>query len=387
MLSDPLNPTVPCAIDCLAASRIFSRAKQPRYREVVRSDAAVQPVDAICGTNPCLVTFLPVRWVEPTRRAPRHVDMNDRACYVSLIIVRPKLAPNSTKAVSLGETISMSYLAMSDGKRGLFDAVNLAETGQELSQQYNSARPFPHIVIDNFLSSEVLDMCLTNFPIVKNKDDMAFDRAQERLKSSFQPDFMEPDTRFFFYSLNSKPFIKFLENITGINGLIPDPYFLGAGFHEIKNGGHLSMHADFNHHKVMNLERRINVLIYLNKDWKEEYGGQLELWDDGMTRCEQSVVPLFNRCVIFNTTSSSNHGNPNPVNHPSGMPRRSIALYYYTSTWSDEKRGHTTQFRTRANSEDKVDYQVKRNELVRDLLPPLIYRKLKALGRRRSGEP
>jgi hypothetical protein len=152
---------------------------------------------------------------------------------------------------------------------------------------------------------------------------------------------------------------------------------LGAGFHEIKNGGHLSVHADFNHHKPMNLERRINVLIYLNKDWKVEYGGQLELWDDDMKACQKSVVPLFNRCVVFNTTSTSNHGNPNAINHPQGIPRRSIALYYYTSTWSDEKRGHTTQFQARPGSADKKDYQVKRDEFLREITPPFIYRTMR----------
>lgn len=125
---------------------------------------------------------------------------------------------------------------------------------------------------------------------------MSFDRPQERLKSSFNPDYLESPLRSLFYSFNSKPFIRFLENLTGIKGLIPEPYFMGAGFHEIKNGGHLSVHADFNHHKPMDLERRINVLIYLDKDWKEEYGGQLELWDDDMKSCQQSVVSLFNRC-------------------------------------------------------------------------------------------
>jgi 2OG-Fe(II) oxygenase superfamily len=273
----------------------------------------------------------------------------------------------------------MSYLAMSDTKLGLFEADSVQSKGLELTQQYNQAQPFPHIVIDDFLPPDILELCLKQFPKELDRDGMTFDRPQERLKSSFNPDYLTGSLRSFFYSLNSKPFIKFLENMTGIKGLIPDPYYLGAGFHEIKNGGHLSMHADFNHHKPMDLERRINVLIYLNKDWKDEYGGQLELWDNPMTARQKSVVPLFNRCVVFNTTSESNHGNPNPVNHPKGLPRRSIALYYYTSTWSDDKRDHTTQFRSRPSSADKVDYKVKREETIREFLPPILYRGLKNL--------
>ncbi|HUQ38279.1 MAG TPA: 2OG-Fe(II) oxygenase [Aestuariivirga sp.] len=276
----------------------------------------------------------------------------------------------------------MSYLEMCDTRLGLFDAGETEKKGLELNTQYNSAQPYPHIEIDDFFPPEILEMCLKLFPKALDKEGMTFDRPQERLKSSFNPDYLESPLRTLFYSLNSKPFIRFLENMTGIKGLIPDPYFMGAGFHEIKNGGHLSVHADFNHHKPMDLERRINVLIYLNKDWKEEYGGQLELWDNDMTACQKSVVPLFNRCVVFNTTSTSNHGNPNIVNHPQGIPRRSIALYYYTSTWSGEKRDHTTQFRSRPGSADRTDYQVKSDETLRDLLPPIVYRNIKKIGNR-----
>ncbi|WP_342747210.1 2OG-Fe(II) oxygenase [Sphingomonas guangdongensis] len=188
-----------------------------------------------------------------------------------------------------------------------------------------------------------------------------------------------------FYSFNSRPFIKLIENITGIRGLIPDPYFSGAGFHEVKNGGHLSIHADFNHHKMMNVERRINVLIYLNKDWKPEYGGQIELWDTAMTRRAQSHDPIFNRCLIFNTTSDSMHGNPQVVNHPDGVSRKSIALYYYTATWDDLKRSHTTQFKVRPGTEDRTDWKIKLRELKSDLLPPFVIRNLGKAKRQLTG--
>lgn len=276
----------------------------------------------------------------------------------------------------------MSYLEMSDTRLGLFDPSATEKKGLELTAQYNAGQPFPHIAVDDFLPADALEMCLKHFPKALDKAGMTFDRPQERLKSSFNPDYLESSLRSFFYSLNSRPFIQFLENLTGIKGLIPDPYFLGAGFHEIKNGGHLSVHADFNHHKPMDLERRINVLIYLNQDWKQEFGGQLELWDNDMTACQKSIVPIFNRCVVFNTTSTSNHGNPSVVNHPQGTPRRSIALYYYTSTWSDERREHTTQFKKRPSSTDKTDYQVKNDEFLREFLPPILYRNIKRFGGR-----
>ena len=268
----------------------------------------------------------------------------------------------------------MPFLTSMDAD-GLMSPDGDQALGAALRAQYDDAKPFPHIVIDDFLPPEVLEMCLRDFPSISVGSD-TFNRAQEKLKTQFNPDYLQKNLRSLFYSFNSRPFIKVLENICGIRGLTPDPYFLGAGFHETRNTGYLSIHADFNHHKPMNLERRINVLIYLNKDWKPEYGGQLELWNDDVSECVTSVLPVFNRCVIFNTTSRSWHGNPNPVNHPADDTRKSIALYYYTATWSDTGREHTTQFRVRKGSEDKVDWLVRSRELAKDLLPPLVQRNI-----------
>jgi Rps23 Pro-64 3,4-dihydroxylase Tpa1-like proline 4-hydroxylase len=272
----------------------------------------------------------------------------------------------------------VSYIDQMNENTGFITLAQMKTLGLELAGKYQVALPFPHIVIDDFLPAPILEMVLNQIDSVKPEEEsVIFDRDQERLKVSFNPDEMNDELRRLFYSFNSRSFIKILENITSIGGLIPDPYFLGGGIHEIKQGGHLSIHADFNHHILMNLERRINVLIYLNKDWKLEYGGSLELWDDKMRGIQQEIVPVFNRCVIFNTTSNSYHGNPSPVNHPDSISRKSIALYYYTSTWSDEKRSHTTQFQVRPKSNDKRDWHVLIEELKNDLLPPIVFRLLR----------
>jgi hypothetical protein len=274
----------------------------------------------------------------------------------------------------LDESKRMPYL--NDMRiHGFADAAAARDKGRELATVYNVAAPFPHIVIDDFLPPIILERCLDLFPS-RNATDTQFDRAQERYKVQYNPDTLPDELRTLFYTFNARPFIRVIENITGIKGLIPDPYFLGAGFHETATGGHLSIHADFNHHKPMNLERRINLLIYLNKEWQADYGGELELWDQGMQQKVVNTVPLFNRCVIFNTGSDTYHGNPKPVNHPQGLPRRSIALYYYTATWIGPKRDRTTQFQIRTGTTDRVDWRVKSRELVVDLLPPLLQRTL-----------
>lgn len=269
----------------------------------------------------------------------------------------------------------MAYLDVMDTSTGFIPS-QAEGKGKELNERYLAADPFPSILIDDFLPNELAEQMLAHFGPRNAVDDLnqSHNRFQERLKNSYHPDTLDNYARMIFYSFNSRPFIAVIENITGIKGLIPDPYYMGGGFHEIQNGGHLSIHADFNHHKLMNLERRINVLIYLNKDWKEEYGGQIELWDAKMTHACQSHIPTFNRCLIFNTTSGSMHGNPKTVNHPLGVSRKSIALYYYTSTWDGLKRSHTTQFRVRPGSEDKADWTTKLREAGEDLLPPVIGR-------------
>ena len=91
--------------------------------------------------------------------------------------------------------------------------------------------------------------------------------------------------------LNSYEFINFLSNLTGIKEkLIPDPYLWGAGYHELKDEGFLNVHADFNLHPELKLNRRINLLIYLNKDWQENYGGSLELWNREMKNCIKKLL-------------------------------------------------------------------------------------------------
>lgn len=278
----------------------------------------------------------------------------------------------------------MIYLREMDQTTGLLSADMAPKKGEELKGQYLSGNPYPHIVIDEFMPPAILERCLAEFPSEITADGKEFNRAQESLKYNYSPESLTPPIRVLFYIFNSRPFVRVLENISGIKGLIPDPYFLGGGFHELKTGGYLDIHADFNHHRFMNLERRINVLIYLNKGWQRGFGGPLELWDNEMTQAVQTIDPVFNRCVIFNTTSKSNHGNPVPVNHPDGVSRKSIALYYYTSTWDDTKRAHTTQFHARPESDDKVDWAVKVREFLVDVTPPVISRSLAARKRGRA---
>lgn len=141
----------------------------------------------------------------------------------------------------------MTFLSEMDPSTGLIEPDRIKEKGLEFQSQYASANPFPHIAIDDFMPPVLLEGCLEDFPQASGAEH-TYDRAQERLKRSFSPDHLPSRTRQLFYSFNSRPFIQTIENISGIRGLIPDPYFLGGGLHEISEGGHLcrfqSPHTD-----------------------------------------------------------------------------------------------------------------------------------------------
>lgn len=278
----------------------------------------------------------------------------------------------------------MTFIASEAGSVFRIDPVKARTTGLDLRQRHLAGDPFPHSVIDDFLPSDVLRLCQDRFPARAEQGCNSFDRAQERKKTEFSPDYLDDELRLVFMALTSRSMLQIIENITGINGLMPDPYFTGGGFHETRTGGHLGVHVDFNHHEKLDLERRVNMIIYLNDDWTEADGGQLELWDRGMTRAVQSVVPIANRAVIFSTSDHSFHGHTQPVAEPNGRPRRSIALYYYTATWDETRKAKTTVFRARPGSEDRVDWRVKSQHILSDVVPPVLYRSAAKITRRLS---
>lgn len=248
------------------------------------------------------------------------------------------------------------------------------ERGESLAEQYQSADPFPHIVMDDFLPADFLRKVAANFP--EKEKAVSFKRDQENLKFQFHPEAIAYDpTRALFAALNSQPFLRFLSAMTGIEGLIADPYFAGGGLHQTEKGGHLGVHADFNRHKTMNVRRRLNVLIYLNDDWRDEYGGNLELWSTDMKERRASLAPVIGRCVVFSTNLDSYHGHPDPLNTPEGVSRKSIATYYYTSAADlNDQPDRTTNFRRRPGSVDKPDVSTQFRHFAKEWVPPALLR-------------
>ncbi len=226
---------------------------------------------------------------------------------------------------------------------------------------FQSAQPFPHIVIDNFLKYEIARDLFDKFPDASHewyKYENVFElkRAQDDLSKIPQ------EHAFILMLLNTRVFIEYLETVTGIKGLIPDPWFRGGGLHQIYPKGKLDVHADFNVHHHLKLNRRLNALLYLNFNWREEWGGHLELWDKGMQGCQIKISPKFNRLVIFETNDDSYHGHPNPLDCPPGVTRKSMAWYYYTSPQESERVSHSTLFKKRPEDETTEEIEKLREE-------------------------
>jgi 2OG-Fe(II) oxygenase superfamily len=268
------------------------------------------------------------------------------------------------------------------GKLALDSFLPLArmnETKVTAASSYRNAQPFPHVVFDNFFDPELLDLVLTEFPKPTQIKWESFDNAQEIKLASAKDCSFGPITRLLFYHLNSISFLEFLSTVTGIDNLIPDPSFDGGGLHQIVPGGKLGIHADFNKHAKYGLDRRLNVLLYLNKNWREEYGGHLELWDRNMTACGAKILPLFNRMMLFGTTDFTYHGHPDPLRCPEGMTRKSLALYYFSNGRPAEEISgdHTTIFRSRHEREFRPTMGQRVRRLAADFLPPVVTRKLR----------
>ena len=244
------------------------------------------------------------------------------------------------------------------------DLKGLDKEAENLKSRYIAAEPFPHIVIDDFFNEKNLDLLIENFPKNLGEFNSKFDNFAEKKLALNNPSQLSKTTNDFINFLNSYIFINFLQKITGIKEtLLPDPYLIGGGLHELRNGGFLNIHADFNIHPRLQLDRRLNLLIYLNKDWNDDNGGQLELWDKDMKKCFKSILPKFNRMVIFSTTSFSNHGNPNKVKCENNSSRKSLALYYYSNGRPENEvmsQNHATIFKKRPNSDDKNPYEFKK---------------------------
>jgi hypothetical protein len=257
-------------------------------------------------------------------------------------------------------------------------AESLMTLADQNREGFQRAEPFPHIVLDDFLPEWVLDRVLDEFPDPGDVPWKQFKQATSKKLASEGDAFFGDFTRHLFAELNSATFLQFLERLTDVDGLISDPYFFGGGLHQIEPGGFLKVHVDFSRHETLHVDRRLNAIIYLNKDWEPSYGGALEFWDEGMTQAVQSILPIFNRCVIFDTRGA-NHGHPDPLTCPPDRTRRSLALFYYRNDLSvaEDLEDHDSRYRVRPG--ERIS---SRRTMIKRITPPILLDAARGLGQR-----
>lgn len=193
---------------------------------------------------------------------------------------------------------------------------------------FASAEPFPHVVIDNVLSSDTFAALAEEFG--DPTKDPHWKRYWNPLEKKYALNVFEgkPVTKSVFDALQTDEFVRRIADITGIPELQSDPHLHGAGLHFHPRGGKLDMHLDYSVHPISGVERKVNLIIYMNDTWEDTWGGAIELWDNEFTHAVKSVLPTRNRAVLFRTSDLSYHGLPHPLQCPDTTGRKSLAVYY-----------------------------------------------------------
>ena len=217
-----------------------------------------------------------------------------------------------------------------------------------LSQQFRENQPYPHLHLSGFLDAPLAAELAKEFPGLQTDAWTLYKHQNENKSGLAKRSMFPPLLGEVVDELNSPEFVEWLSAVTGIPGLLADESLEGGGLHQSERGGFLNVHTDFSmHHYHKNWRRRVNLILYLNPNWQEQWGGAIELWDRNVSRCVAKVPPLLNEALIFQTDDISYHGFPEPLQCPEGESRKSIALYYYTVESNAHGSARSTNYRPR----------------------------------------
>ena len=253
---------------------------------------------------------------------------------------------------------------------------NILNIGTMIQLQYKTAYPFPYIEIDNLWNNDLLGQIKCEIRNITDWDGEKYFYGSIGKRWIDTPERLPKHCKQFIQHLNSSQICGLVESITGERHLIPDPYLDGGGVHSTKKNGFLKMHTDFNWHQKLQCYRRINLLIYLNKNWKKEWKGDLLFAtrnDSGFIDVKNKINPAFNKTVIFTTTDDTYHGHPEPLNTPENITRDSVSMYYYQSA----KPADSAEFK-RIDTE----YKLSKDDLIG--MPPEIASKLKPISPKKA---
>jgi Rps23 Pro-64 3,4-dihydroxylase Tpa1-like proline 4-hydroxylase len=247
-------------------------------------------------------------------------------------------------------------------------------TIEALQKEFNSAKPYRHVVMDQFLDAGIADSLFENFPSIEKLNKHYHGLNEQKSEGSNFDDF-HPDFTKVRSSLMSPEVYRWLSSVTGIQDVFITDDNLGTGLHQGANGSFLDIHIDFNIHTKLNVHRRLNFLVYLNKGWDNSWGGQLEMWNADMSKLMKAVDPAFNRCVIFETSDFSYHGY-SKISVPEGVTRKSFYAYFYTNERENATKFHDTVFK--AKPQDSIGKKV--GTSVKENLKNFTKRQLKKVG-------
>lgn len=245
----------------------------------------------------------------------------------------------------------------------------------QLASDFQNGVPYKHIVVDNFLKDVIANQMYENFPsiekLAKHYKGLNENKSEGSNFTDFHPVFAQVRRDFM-----SPEFAKWMETVTGIKDVFITEDNLGTGLHQGTDGSFLDIHVDFNIHHIKNVHRRLNMLIYLNKNWKPEYGGAMEMWNADMSKLVKAVPCNFNRCLVFETSEISYHGY-SKITLPPGETRKSFYTYFYTKLPANiNLKYHDTVFKPKP--EDTAFKKV--GTTVKESLKNTIKAQLKKMG-------
>jgi len=250
------------------------------------------------------------------------------------------------------KTLDLFLMEKRENKKVFFgDWIKDEKYIQELHEKFKHAEPFEHIIIPNFLNEDFIHEISQKFPKVNEK----WHSYNNPIEVKFAYDHisqLNECMKEYFNVLSTEEITNVFKNITDIENLEFDPYLHGAGLHAHPRNGFLNMHLDYEKHPHIHKQRRLNLILYLNDDWKEEWNGHSELWNKDMTECVVKSAVKFNSCLIFKTDEISWHGLPEKIKCPEEIFRKTLAYYYVSplvNKADDKKVGsNRSGYRTKA---------------------------------------
>lgn len=213
------------------------------------------------------------------------------------------------------------------------------------SELYNDSSPVKHVIVDNFLPHSVfLDICndISNFPDDKWISKQLPESGVRKESRDFTG---TPLIQEFMTLLTEQHFVSWLSKVTNCEGVIPDPYHLGAGISSAPSGAYLGLHVDFNWNNTLKLNRKFNLILYANETWDTDWNGQLEFWTKDKSKKVLSIDPKPNRLVFWEYEQEFLHGFSKPLNCPKDIERQNLMTVYYTSNATPTSDPHKSLFK------------------------------------------